>query len=255
MATETARKSSNKVIFRSCVNMKEVVDGDASLVIVSPPYVDGINGKLDKKSYHAFLEKVFCEVHRILSKDGVLVSINTDLRDHAKYNGNMRGADGTVWFKHADIREIAESVGFKCVECKIWVKSLNINVYRYNFSYILFFTKTGRPPFRPGTSSRNKKMRSDVWLLSRGTTRTDSHGLKFRDAIHPEIVRRCLEEFTKEQDLVVSPFTGSGTILAVAEKMSRNWIGYETNKKLKRLINESIFKSTDSPLFSGQWQD
>ena len=80
----------------------------------------------------------------------------------------------------------------------------------------------------------------DVWLLERGTIRRDSRGFIFRDAIHPEIVKRCLEQFTSTDDLVVSPFTGSGTVLAVAKMMGRRCIGYEVNLDLKPLIFTSI---------------
>ena len=71
--------------------------------------------------------------------------------------------------------------------------------------------------------------------------RLDSSGFKFRDAIHPDISRRCIREFTKEGEIVLSPFTGSGTIVATAQELERNWIGYEINRNLETLIYESIY--------------
>ena len=70
--------------------------------------------------------------------------------------------------------------------------------------------------------------------------RRDSKGYIFRDAIHPEIPYRCVQEFTEKGDLVLSPFAGSGTILAVAHDLRREAIGYEINKDLERLIHESV---------------
>jgi DNA modification methylase len=77
--------------------------------------------------------------------------------------------------------------------------------------------------------------------LEGGVYRKSSDGFVFRNAFHPEIAELCIDEFTRPGDLVVSPFSGSGTILAVAELMGRSWVGYEINARLKGLINESIY--------------
>jgi DNA modification methylase len=230
-----------KVYFHSCESMKEVDDQTAKLVIISPPLANNAQEeKLNKAHYLEFLEVVLSEVFRILKTDGILVSVNTDLRDHSHYNNGDSNFEGTVWFKHTDIRHIAEQTGFKCIDSKIWVKSLNVNLYRYNFAYILFFSKREKKPFRPGMLRRNNPFKADVWFLPNGTQRKASNGYRFRNAIHPEIVERCIDEFTVPGDTVVSPFTGSGTILAVAEIMGRKWAGYEVDENLKGLIDESI---------------
>lgn len=225
----------------SSEQMPEVETDAAQLVIASPPFTNQLDGKtLDKSDYLSFIGKVFLEVRRVLMPGGVLISINTDLRDHARYNRGDKRFDGLLWQKHCDLRQIAESLGFRCVETKIWVKSLNRNVYRYTFAYIQFFQK----PLADTRKSLRKKTvveyAPDVWLLQRGTNRRDSRGYLFRDAIHPEIVKRCLEQFTSPGELVVAPFAGSGTILSVAKLMGRRCTGYEINSNLKALIKESI---------------
>lgn len=231
----------NRIIFHSSESMQEVCDESARLVIASPPYTNSPNGKtLNKSDYILFINKVFREIFRILMPGGVLVCINTDLRDHARYNQGDRSFEGQVWFKHNDIRITAEEVGFRCFDCKIWAKTLKRDVMRYTFSYIVFYSKLGREVFRPLYPKVAEGFGPDVWLLEKGTRRKSSEGLVFRNAIHPCLVERCIAEFTLPKDLVVSPFTGSGTIPAVAELMGRNWIGYEVNKTLKNLIKESI---------------
>ena len=243
----------NKCVhFHSCENMGEIENESAKLVIVSPPLTNNPDSmSLDKSNYLLFLRNVFIEINRILTPDGMLVSVNTDLRDHSYYNKGQVGFDGTVWFKHSDIRIIAESTDFKCLDCKIWAKSLNINVYRYNFAYIMFFCKNENRPIRPGLTKGNPVFKSDIWLLTGGTQRVDSNGYRFRNAIHPKIAELCIEEFSSPGDLIVSPFTGSGTILAVAEIMGRKWVGYEIDKKLRLLINESIFGPKRPSIYSG----
>lgn len=229
------------VHFHSSESMSEVEAASARLVFASPPFTNNPDGKtLDKLGYLAFVGNVFGEAFRALVPGGVLVCLNTDLRDHARYNRGDRSFDGTVWHKHDAIRREAERVGFKCFNHKIWVKSEKENLYRYNFSHILFYSKPGASVLHAYGNRRAPGFGPDVWRLQDTMQRRDSRGFLFRDAIHPVIVKRCLDEFTREDDLVVSPFAGSGTICTVAEIMQRDWIGYEVNTRLSRLIEESI---------------
>jgi modification methylase len=222
--------------------MPEVSDESARLVVVSPPFADGPGEPpLDKARYAQFITVVLQEVARVVQPDGVLVVINTDLRDHSRYNRGRTEFDGTVWYKHAALRTLAESAGFRCFDCKIWAKSLGTNVYRFNYSFTQFFCRNGHRAHRPGRNVPHRPFRTDVWLLPGGTQRTDSTGHRFRNAVHPTIVERCISEFTDVDDLVVSPFTGSGTVLAMAHLMNRRWIGYEVDRRLSRLISESIY--------------
>ncbi len=232
--------------------MSEVKNEAATLVIASPPFTNNPDGRtLDKSEYLCFIRKVFSEIVRVLMPGGVLITVNTDLRDHARYNQGLTRFDGSLWQKHCDIRVIAESLGFRCIETKIWVKTLNRNEYRYTFAYIQFFQKPRRGSRRSLLKNQQKDFATDVWLLERGTNRRDSQGYLFRDAIHPEIVKRCLEQFTSLGDLVISPFTGSGTILAVANLMGRRSIGFEINRRLKKLIRESIETPDRFPAYLG----
>ncbi len=220
--------------------MSEVGDDTARLVIASPPYTNRPDGReLDKREYLQFLGRVFIEAQRVLVSGGVLVTINTDLRDHARYNDGQRCFEGRQWDKHTDIRRAVESTGLACIEAKVWVKSLKRNLYRYTFSHIQFFAKHGeiRRPRHPDVADG---FGPDVWLLEGGTSRRRPDGSWFRDAIHPGIVERCLLQFTSPNDLVVCPFTGSGTVPAMAKMMSRCCVGYEIDGDLLPLIEASI---------------
>jgi site-specific DNA-methyltransferase (adenine-specific) len=55
-----------------------------------------------------------------------------------------------------------------------------------------------------------------------------------------ELIRRILLACTKEGDLVLDPFLGSGTTSAVAMKMGRNSIGIEKNKKYSGIIEKRL---------------
>lgn len=227
--------------FHSSESMPEVAASSVRLVFSSPPFTNHPDGKtMDKLDYLAFVRTVFAEAYRALVPGGVMVCLNTDLRDHARYNRGDHSFDGTVWHKHDAIRREAEVVGFRCFEHKIWMKSPKENLYRYNFSHILFYSKPGGKVLRAYHPKRASGFGPDVWSLQDSMQRRDSAGFLFRDAIHPEIVKRCVDEFSRAGDLVLSPFAGSGTIVTVAELMGRDWVGYEVNTKLRRLIQESV---------------
>ena len=49
--------------------------------------------------------------------------------------------------------------------------------------------------------------------------------------------------FTKEGDIVLDPFLGSGTTAIVAKKLGRRYIGIDTDKKNIILASEKILKA------------
>ena len=238
-----------QIYYHSCERMPEVGDDSSALVIGSPPFTFHPDQRtLDKAEYLAALMQIFLEASRVLAPNGALVVVNTDLRDHARYNRGNTKFEGLVWQKHCDIRTAAETAGFRCFDTKIWAKSLRADSYRYTFSYIQFFRKSSL--LSRGLINRSQEdFAPDVWLLEGGTKRRDSTGSVFRDAFHPEIVARCIKRFTVAGDLVISPFVGSGTVLSVARLMRRRCIGYEVNRELGNLIRESVSAPGRFPSF------
>ena len=239
----------NKIYFHTAEDMHEIPDEKARLIFVSPPYTNNSDGTtLKKKDYITFLDTLFKECKRILTPGGVIATLNTDLKDHNKYNEKedvyntvSKSFEGTVWLKHAVIENVAKDNGFKLHDYKIWNKRNTQDIFRFTFSHILFFNKPGGKVYIPPTQKHSEEYGPGIWHLEGGGYRKDSKGMIFRDAMHPEIPSRIIKQYSKENDLVVSPCAGSGTTLAIAHDLKRNWTGYETNKKLERLINESIY--------------
>jgi site-specific DNA-methyltransferase (adenine-specific) len=79
---------------------------------------------------------------------------------------------------------------------------------------------------RPQESDEHFRPESDTWFVSRvcGTFKERvSHPCQMPEAVLDRIIRVA----SNENDLVLDPFAGSGTTLAVAKKLGRNYLGIE----------------------------
>ncbi len=71
----------------------------------------------------------------------------------------------------------------------------------------------------------------DLWIINK----RDSSG-KHENVYHgnfvPQIPYQLIKRFTRENDIVLDVFSGSGTTLFECEKLNRNFIGFDINKKI-----------------------
>jgi len=79
-------------------------------------------------------------------------------------------------------------------------------------------------------SANGRNIRS-VWEFSTQPY-TEAHFATFPEAL-PE---RCIKAASKEGDIILDPFAGSGTTLKVAAELNRRGIGYEISEEYCRLI-------------------
>jgi site-specific DNA-methyltransferase (adenine-specific) len=68
------------------------------------------------------------------------------------------------------------------------------------------------------------------------------------DTVKPEKLTRILiKACSRENDLIIVPFAGSGTECAMAIKENRNFVGYEITKKHVDMSNKRVKKLLDNP--------
>ena len=72
----------------------------------------------------------------------------------------------------------------------------------------------------------------DVWTIGQSsvTKRRSREYIGYPTQKPEELLRRVTESATSEGDIVLDAFAGSGTTLAVAEKLGRRWIGIDCGK-------------------------
>ncbi len=81
---------------------------------------------------------------------------------------------------------------------------------------------------------------SDTWFYSRvaGTfnERSGWHGCQMPEQLLGRIIRAC----SNEGEVVLDPFAGSGTTLAVAKKLGRRFVGFELSKEYAKQIERRL---------------
>jgi len=79
------------------------------------------------------------------------------------------------------------------------------------------------------------RIRRDVWTIATARSK-DSHFAVFPEKI-PEL---CIKASTQEGDVVLDPFSGSGTSGVVAKKLGRSYYGVELNPEYATMSQEKI---------------
>jgi len=92
-------------------------------------------------------------------------------------------------------------------------------------------------------------MRKDVIESNVETIKGNIH-----PAVYPEyIIQEIIKLLSKENDIVLDPFLGSGTTAVVAQKLRRNYIGIEIHKDYVEYAEKRLAecKNDDKVLFNG----
>lgn len=169
-------------------------------IITSMPEMEEVNLKI--KEYEDFFRKAAVACFNSVKDDGYCIFLQTD----RKYHG---------WIdKGYMITDEAKSLGFHMIWKKIALtKDIGkADLFRPTYSTMLCYTKTGNVG----------KLFPDV-ILSGEKTYTHAFGV--------EAVSLCVE-YVKSHGIkeIVDPFCGSGTTLAVANKLGLDAIGIDISK-------------------------
>lgn len=245
----------HEILAGDCVEgMKGIPDGSVDLAFADPPFNIGYGYDIyeDRKSAEDYIE--WCrswgrEVVRVLKPDGSFwLAI-----------GDEFAAELKVLF-HRDL-------GLHPRNWVVWHYTFGVNCtkkFSRTHAHLLYFTKhpsrftfdadavrvpsarqrkyndaranaSGKVPadtwvLDPSDSDRHFDPESDSWCEPRvcGTFRERAgfHGCQMPE----RVVARAISACSREGDLVLSPFGGSGTALAVAKKLGRRCVGFELSR-------------------------
>jgi modification methylase len=242
--------------------MWEVEDASAGLVVTSPPYpmiamwdeAFASQGAHSFEEMHAVLDGVWKEASRALIPGGIACVVVGDA---------LRSVDGRfrLYANHARVLTAFERLGFDPLPYILWKKPTNRpnaflgsgflppNAYvTLDCEFILVLRKGRLRAFPPKDPTRKAsaytKLERDTWFSQlwqiKGARQMRGQGGRRSGAFPPEIPRRLISMFSVEGDLVLDPFTGTGTTLAEAVLLKRAAVGYEVDASLRGDIERTL---------------
>jgi len=107
---------------------------------------------------------------------------------------------------------------------------------------IIFFSSNGTPRYKQYAENIEGKQIQNLWADFMAISSQAQERLDYPTQKPEELIERILKISSNENDLIADFFCGSGTTLAVAEKLGRKWIGsdlgrFSIHTTRKRMIN------------------
>lgn len=246
----------------NCVELMQNLPSECiDLVVTSPPY-DNLR---DYKGYSFDFENVAKQLYRVMKKGGVVVWVVND----ATINGSETGTSfrQALYFK---------DIGFNLHDTMIYKKTnptpQKSNRYQPCFEYMFVFSKGKPKTFNPIMTekkylenrkekqynksasgeqikheykySSNMKVISNIWEYSVGLYNSTSDKEAFgHPAVFPEkLAEDHIITWTKEGDVVLDPFCGSGTTVKMAKINHRHYIGFDISQEYCDIANLRLSK-------------
>lgn len=192
--------------------IKKLKDESVDLVLTDPPYGLSKKGISNDKDLRLYFE-ILPECYRVLKKDAFFIT----------------------FFSTKFIPEVFKNNPFK-YHWQIVLYCPNGGV-RSSIGYTKFMSvfifKKGNPKI--------KKQNKDIFVDSPGRKVEPLEGFINHPTPKPtKFIKEILEMFSKEKDLVLDPFIGSGSTALACKDLKRNFIGFEINKKYVELARKRL---------------
>jgi adenine-specific DNA-methyltransferase len=230
----------DQIILGDCLDLlPKVPNNSVQTIHTSPPYniarnYNGYDDKLSRKDYLDFIERALCECKRTLVPGGALFWQTGYTTERSEY---ITPLDHLTF-------SLFQKLGFRLKDRIIWrywggmaFKSKFTNKHETILWWVKPAHGTNKAkfnvfPVREATKfhdSRNNlfgRNPGNVWEVDRvafGSNDQTSHIAVFPE----EISDRIILATTDEDDLVLDPFSGSGTVCKVAKSRGRHFLGFE----------------------------
>lgn len=223
--------------------MKDIPDKSIDLVVIDPPYdfmskhygksysEDGAFGSLGR-TYHSELES-----------NTIITGINEDvLQELIRI---MKKVNIYIWCSKEQILKYINFFKNYNMDLLTWHKTNPIptcsNKYLSDTEYILFFREKGVKIY--GTYATKKK------YYVTPTNKEDKKSYKHPTIKPVDIIENLIINSSKENDVVLDCFMGSGTTGVACMNTNRNFIGIELDEKYFEIAKERIEKAQN------KWED
>jgi DNA modification methylase len=264
-----------KIHHGDCIaGMNNLPAGSINLVFADPPFNIGYEYDVyhDSKDYDQYLDwsrQWIGAVHRVLKPDGTFwLAIGDEFAAELKIESQRIGfhiRSWVIWYytfgvncktkfsrSHAHLLHFvkdAKKFTFRAEELENRVPSARLMVYGDSRG-----NPEGRLPddtwiLRPQDLAGHFTPDEDTWYFPRiaGTfkERAGFHGCQMPEQLLGRIIRVC----SHENEVVLDPFSGSATTLAVAKKLGRGFLGFDVSADyVKRGMDRLLRTKPGEPL-------
>ena len=234
----------NKIYNEDCLDtMKKIPDKYIDAIITSPPYnmnlrirngeycyrqsIKGLSLKYDDFKDNLPIDE-FYAMHKLRIKEMLRVS------KIVFYNFQIVTGSKRAFFKI--IGDFNEQVKDIIIWDKINAEpAIQEGVMNSQYENIIIL---GDNPISRQFSINNweRGTLSNVWKIKKNQKRNKKHRAIFPE----ELIKKIINNFTKENDLIYDPFIGVGTTAVVSKKLNRNFIGSELIQTYCEIANKKI---------------
>src|SRR3989338_6826749 len=203
----------NKIYCIDCLEGIRKLDSESvDLILTDPPYglnKKGIQNDADLSLFYSILP----EGYRVLKKDSFFITFFS-----TKYLPEL--------FKDNPFQYFWQIILY----CPNGSVRSSIGYTKFMSVIIL---KKGNP--------RIKKSNKDIFVDTPGRKIEPEEGYINHPTPKPtKFIKELLEMFSKDEDLVLDPFIGSGSTAVACQDINRNFIGFEINKEYCELANKRL---------------
>ncbi len=216
-----------KIVHGDCVEkLRDIQSDSVDFILTDLPFnvnlnYNSIDDNLPDEEYSKWCEKWLVELYRILKDNHYCIIFTGDSKLYwvmkAIYNGNFIYHHFIKWRKDNCQRALSGTVFFNRVE-------------------LAFLLSKGKPD----TKLINRKILYQDTIRVKNTTNNDKDAVDHPARRPVELYTQLIEGFTKEGDLVIDPFSGSGSSAIAAYQTGRDYIGIEIDKKYIDIINKRL---------------
>ena len=244
----------NKNVEGDCVEvMSKLPSGSVDLILTDPPY-NASNGGVNLP--HNRTGGPYFKVNEEWDKFGQYSDYVDFTRRWVKEGDRVLSAEGNImvcssFHNIGEVIIVLKERGYKFINLITWRKTnpmpnITKRMLTHSTEFIAWFSKGKGWTFNYEDMKKyNKgKQLKDVWDLPacQGTERVKGSNGR---AAHPtqkptKLFKMLVEMASKEHDIVLDPFVGSGTTSVVCQELNRNWVGVDSNAEYIKMANKRV---------------
>ena len=246
----------NKIYNIDCTEgmRKLIPDESIDLVVTDPPFA--IEFKAKRSNYNRTQSRVLEGYNEIPQKKYYDFTLNwmKEVYRVLKKSGSMYVFSG--WNNLKDILNALDALKFITVNHIIWKYQFGVVTRRkyvtshYHCLYVCkndkereFFPFARHPKeARHGNGkSMHYEDKEDVWTINREYWHGDQ---KTPTKLPSELIEKILLYSSKEENIVLDPFLGSGQVAVVSKTLKRKYIGFEIVEEYYKFAKERLDNNT-----------